>query len=130
MRAQKLGDALVALGGTDRMDALREAASRQKDGHLVEYLDRQIKRLQTQRDNGDKSKRWLEALASSDPDVRLLAYEFFERHGNARTAGALVEMFGRVEPEEGLAICGDNRHCISSWRNSGLCDWLLPFCLG
>jgi HEAT repeat protein len=104
MQIEKLGDALVALGGTDRMDELREAASRQKDGFLVEYLDRQIKRLQTLLDNGKKTKRWLEALTSSDPDVRMLAYDFFGRHGNAKTARTLVDMFGRVEPEEGLAI--------------------------
>jgi HEAT repeat protein len=104
MQIEKLGDALVALGGTDRMDELREAASRQKDGFLVEYLERQVKRLQTLLDNGKKTKLWLEALGASDPDIRMLAYDYFGRHGNAKTARALVDMFGRVEPEEGLAI--------------------------
>lgn len=104
MQIEKLGDALVALGGTDRMDELREVASRQKDGFLVEYLERQIQQLQTLVDNGKKTKLWLEALGSSDPDVRMLAYDFLGRHGNAKTARALVDMFGRVEPEEGLAI--------------------------
>jgi HEAT repeat protein len=104
MRIEKLGDALVALGGTERMEALGEAAARQKDGLLVEYLDRQIKRLQTLQDNGTKNKRWLEALASPDVDIRMLAYDFFADHGNAKTARTMVDMFGRVEPEEGLAI--------------------------
>lgn len=104
MRIEKLGDALVTLGGTDRMEALREGATRQKDGFLVEYLDRQVKRLQTLQDNGKKTKRWLEALDSPDPDVRMLAYQFFGHHGNAKVARTLVDMFGRVEPEEGLAI--------------------------
>ena len=104
MRIEKLGDALVALGGTERMEALRKAASRQKDGYLVEYLDRRIKLLQVLRDNGSKTKLWLEALASPDTDVRMLAYDYFAFHGNAKTARTLVDMFGRVEPEEGLAI--------------------------
>jgi hypothetical protein len=104
MRIEKLGDALVALGGTERMEALGEAAARQKDGYLVEYLERQVKLLQTMDDNGSKTKLWLEALASPDEDIRMLAYDFFAGHGNAKTARAMVDMFGRVEPEEGLAI--------------------------
>jgi len=101
---ERLGEALVALRGTGRLDDLREAASRQKDALLIRYLDRQLKRLETIQANGNKTKLWLASVASPDADIRMLAYDALGRAATEQAARALVDTFPRVEPDEGVAI--------------------------
>jgi HEAT repeat protein len=101
---EQLGETLVALRGTGRLDDLREAASRQKDALLIRYLDRQIKRLETIRANENKTKLWIASVASPDADIRMLAYDALGRAATEQAARALVDTFPRVEPDEGVAI--------------------------
>jgi len=104
LRVEKLGDALLALRDTRRVEELRAAAARQQDGMLVQYLERLLVRLDTLRTNGTKLKRWVEALASPEADVRLLAYAELGRLGSAQAGDALVQTFGRVDVLEGVEI--------------------------
>ena len=87
-----------------RIDDLRVAAARQKDALLVQNLDRQIERMEAIEANGRKTKRWIAALASASPDIRLLAYEMLGRSGSQQAARALAETFPRVEPTEGVQV--------------------------
>ena len=103
-RVQKLGQALLALRDARRLDALRQAAARQQDGLLVQYLAGLIAQLDTIVKLGDKPKRWIEAVGASDPATRRLAYDFLERHPSEQATAALVAAFGRVEPSEGVDI--------------------------
>ena len=103
-RVEKLGDALVALRDARRLDDLRQAASRQRDGLLVLYLEGLIAKLDTIHRLGNKQKRWIEAVGAPDAETRRLAYDYLGRHGNGQAAEALVNAFGRVEPAEGVEI--------------------------
>ena len=104
LRVQKLGDALLALRHTRRIEDLRKAAARQQDGLLVQYLERLLARLDLVRANGTKPKRWIETLASAQADERVLAYAELGRAGTAQAADALVQTFGRVDVTEGVEI--------------------------
>lgn len=113
LRVEKLGDALLALRDTRRVEELRKAAARQQDGQLLQYLERLLARLDLVRANGTKPKRWIETLASPEADVRMLAYAELGRAGTTQGGDALVQTFGRVDVAEGVEILNALAHADS-----------------
>ena len=104
LRIEKLLVAAVALGDTSRLTDLEAALDATSDGQVRQLLTRHIDRLRTIADAAAKPKRWIAALDSSNPDVRLLAYANLRRLGGESAARALVERFGRVDPAEAREI--------------------------
>jgi len=103
-RIYVLGDALVALRHVDRMAALREAVTRQRDGFLVEYLHGLLTRLETLDRNGSRIEAWIATLDAPEAQLRSLAYARLAEIGGEEAARALAERFGRVDADEGVAI--------------------------
>ncbi len=104
LRIEKLLLALVELRDTSRLAELHAARDGSSDAQVRELLTRHIARLDTIERAGTKAKRWIAELESSNADVRLLAYAALGRAGGEASARALVERFGRVDPEEAREI--------------------------
>jgi len=99
-----LGDALVEFGYVDVRDELRPAAERQRDGHLVAYLDNLQRQLGILDECGEKLDCWKGQLQSEDSSTRILAIHRIRRLGGSAAATALSETFGRVGVDEGTEI--------------------------
>jgi HEAT repeat protein len=88
-----MGDALVSLGYTEQLPALRDAAKIQTDPTVLRYLDGLVKRLALIEQNQADVKKWLASAKSDDRSIRLLAYGRLGAVGGDEGAGALMEMF-------------------------------------
>jgi len=103
-RVEGLRRAIVDIGYYDRIDEIRDAMEGQQDPKLVADLEQLVAQMALMAANKNKSKRWLEMLASSDAGERELAYGYFTRNGDVKAAEPLTQAFGRVEPTEGVLI--------------------------
>jgi HEAT repeat protein len=103
-RVPILGEVLIALGSTDRLDEVRAAAARQRDPTLLRYLDGLLLRMDALAKNGNKVKRWAEITEASDEGLRRLAYEQLGQIGGEKAAGPLTDAFARAEPSDGVLI--------------------------
>jgi len=103
-RAALLLDTLVDLRYHEVLDDLRKATAKQTDAQMILFNESAIARLEAIAQNGRKAKKWITAAASPDAHIRLLAYERLGEIGGGRAARALADAFGRVGPDEGLAI--------------------------
>ena len=88
-----LGDALVSLGYTEPLPALRDATKIQTDPTVLRYLDGLVRRLALIEENQADVKKWLAAAKSDDRAIRLLAYARLGAAGGDEGAKALMEIF-------------------------------------
>ncbi len=100
----KLGDALVALRYPDPTPQIRDAAVLQTDPEIVDYLARLVKKLGLIQEYKAAVPKWVEALSSSDTEVRQLAAARLGELGGTEAARALVGAFGRAPTDEGVGI--------------------------
>jgi HEAT repeat protein len=88
-----MGDALVSLGYTEQLPALRDAAKIQTDPTVLRYLDGLVRRLALIEQNQADVKKWLAAAKSDDRSIRLLSYARLGAAGGDEGARALTEIF-------------------------------------
>ena len=88
-----MGDALVSLGYTEQLPALRDATKSQTDPTVLGYLDGLVRRLSLIEQNQADVKKWLAAAKSDDRSIRLLAYARLGAAGGDEGATALLEIF-------------------------------------
>ncbi|HKQ63275.1 MAG TPA: HEAT repeat domain-containing protein [Candidatus Polarisedimenticolaceae bacterium] len=103
-RIQTLLEALVGLRHVAAIEPLRAAAARQTDFTLLRSIERTTHRLELLQQNGDVAAKWTTSLASPDAEERALAYRRLSELRKPDSAEALVQSFGRVEPDEGVEI--------------------------
>jgi HEAT repeat protein len=101
---EKLGEALVDLRHFEPAAQLREAATRQTDAGLVDYLDRLSRRLDLLRENRRELSRWVESLSADDADLRRLSYEGLADVGGEQAAAALRAAFETAAPDDRMRI--------------------------
>ena len=103
-RIYELGRAVVGLRHHAVLAELRPAAARQRDGHLVRFLDVVVRQLEGLEKNGNDVAAWIEALESADSEMRRLGYARLGEIGGEEAATALARVFGRVDVADGVAI--------------------------
>ncbi len=97
-------EALADLRFTGVLADVRKALEIQSDPTVLDFLQGLGKRLSAYQERKDDVSRWVDALASGDPDLRRLAYR---RLGELKAPGAvraLTESFGRVDVDEGEEV--------------------------
>ncbi len=99
-----LGQVLVDLEYHAEIDALREAAARQRDHVLIQFLERMFAQMELLKRNGRRTSRWIEAISSSADGARPLAIRQLGRIGGARAAKALADSFDDASIEDGESI--------------------------
>jgi len=99
-----LGEVLVTLRYTGRLDEIRAIAAKQTDTPLVEYLDSLLRRLTALADHRDDVASWIAAKASPDNLMRTLAYDELARIGSAEALDGLVRGFDEASDEDQVQI--------------------------
>lgn len=97
---EQLGDALVALRSTARLEELRRSHEGQTDGTLLNYLERLVRQLETLESHGTDIARWKSTLETGAPELRGLTIGRLGELGGAIAAGALVTHFGKAGVDE------------------------------
>lgn len=105
LRIEKLGEALAVLAYDEPLEDLREAAARQTDAGLVEYLGTLSGRLALVRANGTDVERWTNSTGLGEPELHAMAYRALGRIGGPDAARALVAALGRAnDPRDAEAV--------------------------